>query len=163
VDEAAQHFLAGSGRAVDQDRDFARGEPLGQSQYRKRFRIGGDRKAGLVERRNQCCQRGFGHRITVAQCEMAALPFAAELVGGAAFEQNAGARAWRNCIALAAQGGGAEAGGRSQDRHRALHQRRVGPCHAIACCQSAHPICPFALTMLRGGLSALVTSKGSVI
>ncbi len=138
VDEAAQHFLAGPGRAVDQDRDLACRQPVGQGQDRQRLRIGGDRHAGRGQRGQQRGQRRFGRRIAIGQGKVPAALLAAQSVGAAAFEQHAGAGARRNRLALAAQRCSRMARSRSQDRRRTVHQRGMAPCHRFACRQSAH-------------------------
>ena len=46
VDRARQHFLAGAGRAVDQDGDVGIGDALGQREQRQALGVGGGRRLG---------------------------------------------------------------------------------------------------------------------
>ena len=46
MDGAGEHFLAGAGRAVDQDGDVGVGDALGEREQREAFRVGGGRRVG---------------------------------------------------------------------------------------------------------------------
>ena len=60
VDEAREHFLAGAGRAFEQDGNVTRRDAFGQRQQRERLRVAGDRPAAVRRCGEQGGPRGFG-------------------------------------------------------------------------------------------------------
>ncbi len=66
MDKAAEHFLAGAGRPVNQDGDVADGQAIGQRKHRKALGIGGDRLTRTGHRGQGHRQGRFAGRVGVA-------------------------------------------------------------------------------------------------
>jgi hypothetical protein len=75
VDELGQHFLAGAGRPVDQDRDVGLRQPVGEGEDGQRFRIGRNRAAADRGQRDQRAKGRLGYRIGISERGAAAAAF----------------------------------------------------------------------------------------
>ena len=124
VDEAAQHFLAGSGRAVDQHRDVAVGEAFAQRQDRQAVRIGGDRGARRTQAGEQRGGRNLRGGIDISQRERA-LAGAAQRGCGAASQRDATTARFGICLARLVHRHRLRQADRPRRRGDAVQQRRV--------------------------------------
>ena len=142
MDEAGKDFLAGAGRAVDQNGDFAGSQALGEGEDRKALGIGGDRHARRGDAGEQRCQGRFAGGIAIGERDSRGAVAEDRGILSAMQRHQMGARRQRGTIGQVAQQNAAAVPVGVGYRTGPLDQRRMLPRHGVAKFQTAHFVMP---------------------